>query len=501
MSVQDSDCIFICSFCEQLIKFKTHQEGKRIACPKCGKAVHVFANQSSAITNRLFTEWYFKRPRVLMILGDETVGPVSDGDFLQLIQRGEIDRETIVRSAQLTSNNEVPAGKLNLQIIREIQLQRLAEIQRVDNLTKRLTNQQNKNREILRSGVKQAIADGRISAKERTQLVEFAAKTGIAHEELESFLATESLDLLKNSIEESLSDGLLDATEREQISKLAVGLGLANELSDDHRFRMELCEFAWKLLHEPIEKLPDHFCSVELFEIVALKRPAGIAVGDDHYLKSLLTGECNLNDKQLMVNGKFASKKFALNSVADVQWFADGIFCRRSTGKSLFIRPLKSGIGWCKFAMLLQSFVTQQPVLGILPEDNFIPVSTNVLVNEPNPTLESSETTSDDVANDSWKPSMRHPRYTFRVVGEQYGNRYEYLSRLRYSDAVFFQPEPNNPHDKQAIAVVNSAGNSLGYLKREVSEWFEPILRRGKKYQCEVFRKLESGGIVIALYE
>lgn len=66
-----------------------------------------------------------------MLLGDETVGPISDIDFLQLIQRGEIDRDTVVRSVQFTSNNEVAAGKLNLQLIRELQLQRFAEEQRV----------------------------------------------------------------------------------------------------------------------------------------------------------------------------------------------------------------------------------------------------------------------------------------------------------------------------------------------------------------------------------
>ena len=332
-----------------------------------------------------------------MLLGDESVGPISDIDFLQLIQRGEIDRETLVRSVQFTSNKEVSAGKLNLQLIRELQLQRLAEEQRVAKQANRLTDQQNKNRLILRNGVKQAIADGRITTKERTQLVEFAVKTGIP--------------------------------------------------------------------------------------------------------KSVLTGECELNEKQLVVNGKFASKKFALNSIADAQWFSDGLFCRRSTGKSLFIRPAKSGLDWCKFAMLLQSIVTKQPVLGVLPEDNFIPTSTDALVAEPDETNAASDSGSDVSPNDSWRPSNRHPRYTFRVVGEQYDNRYENLLRLRCGDTVFLQPEPNNPYDRQAVAIVDKSKNPLGYLKREVSEWFEPVLQRGKKYQCEVFRKLESGGIVIAIYE
>ena len=152
-----------------------------------------------------------------MFFGEETIGPVSDTLFLQLIQQGEIDRESIVQSPQLTSNQDIEAGKLNLPLIRQIQQQRIAELLRLDNVTKRLTAKQNKNREILRNGVKQAIADGRVTLQERTQLFEFADKAGIPRQELESYLNTESSELLRETIEEFISDGLLDAGEKDKI--------------------------------------------------------------------------------------------------------------------------------------------------------------------------------------------------------------------------------------------------------------------------------------------
>ena len=436
-----------------------------------------------------------------MFFGEETIGPVSDTLFLQLIQQGEIDRESIVQSPQLTSNQDIEAGKLNLPLIRQIQQQRIAELLRLDNVTKRLEAKQNKNRGILRNGVKQAIADGRVTLQERTQLFEFADKAGIPRQELELYLSTESSELLRETIEEFISDGLLDATEKAKISQLAVGLGISVSLNDDQKFRLELCEYAWKVLNGQSENSENGSCNVELFEIVALKRPMGIAVGDDHYLKSILTGAFEFSDKQVLLNGKFATKKYALNSIADVQWYADGLFCRRTTGKSLFIAPQKFGIDWCKFAIRFQSFVTGQPVLGIPPEDSFIPVSAGMLVANPPTNSQANDNSTDDSANDSWQPSARHARYTFRVVGEQFENRSDYLDQLHYNDTVLLKREPNNAYDIRAVAVTDIAGNKLGYLKREVSDWFAPILDRGKKFRCEVFRKVSSGGIVISLYE
>ena len=340
-----------------------------------------------------------------------------------------------------------------------------------------------------------------MTLQERTQLFEFADKAGIPRQELELYLSTESSELLRETIEEFISDGLLDATEKAKISQLAVGLGVSVSLNDDQKFRLELCEYAWKVLNGQTENSENGACNVELFEIVALKRPMGIAVGDDHYLKSILAGAFEYSDKQVLLNGKFATKKYALNSIADVQWYADGLFCRRTTGKSLFIAPQKFGIDWCRFAIRFQSFVTGQPVLGIPPEDSFIPASAEVLVANLPTKSQSNDNSTDDSANDSWQPSARHARYTFRVVGEQYENRSNYLDQLRCNDSVLLKREPNNAYDIRAVAVTDIAGNKLGYLKREVSDWFAPMLDRGKRFRCEVFRKVSSGGIVVSLFE
>jgi hypothetical protein len=61
--------------------------------------------------------------------------------------------------------------------------------------------------------------------------------------------------------------------------------------------------------------------------------------------------------------------------------------------------------------------------------------------------------------------------------------------------------EPHNPHDGNAVAVPNIGGQQLGYLKREVAQWFAPILDGGVEFNYTAYRKPESGRSSWEVYE
>jgi hypothetical protein len=231
-----------------------------------------------------------------------------------------------------------------------------------------------------------------------------------------------------------------------------------------------------------------------------LKRPAGIALGNDHYLKSVAVGDLKRADKHLILEGRLSAKKYALSSVIDVKWYSDGVFVKRSSGKSLFLRPSKFNLAWYEFAMTLEAITTGEPVLGILPDESFIPSAESPFSEEIGSDGDLVDILTESDLADNWSPSNRIPRFTFRVVGEDFDDRLIDLDKLSIGEQVYLKREPSNPHDQNAVAVLNSQRRMLGYLKREVALWFAPILDRGRKYQCEVKQRTASGGIVISVF-
>lgn len=331
MSIDQTTKIFVCSYCEQQIKFRSEQEGRRIQCPKCKRSVWVFDNRSAPIGSKLTSSWFYERPKLLGLLGSRMMGPISDVEFIELVTMGEIDRNLSVQSPELTQNKEVQAGKLNLSMIREMCSQRAAEEQRLRNVLARENERDAKNRDTLLQGIRKAIGDGNLSLNERTQLNAFAAKVGIAESEVDAILKRESSLLLKQCVDEAVADGFFDDQENENISRIAIGLGLTLEFTKEQEFRLALARTAWNLLQQlRAGSLPQtiEYDGAEVFEIVSLKRPAGIALGDDHYLKSVGVGTIKRNDKNLLLDGRLAAKKYAISSIVNVQWFFDGLFLK-----------------------------------------------------------------------------------------------------------------------------------------------------------------------------
>lgn len=57
-----------------------------------------------------------------------------------------------------------------------------------------------------------------------------------------------------------------------------------------------------------------------------------------------------------------------------------------------------------------------------------------------------------------------------KIVGVTRGNRQELLEELSEMDDIHLVKEPNNPHDENAIAVLNPNGEKLGYIKAGLAE-------------------------------
>jgi hypothetical protein len=230
---------------------------------------------------------------------------------------------------------------------------------------------------------------------------------------------------------------------------------------------------------------------VEWYEVVQQKKPVGIALGDGHFLKSVASGDCVLTNKRLVLVGKFSAKKVSLLSVERVRRFRDGIFCNRSTGKSIFLKPTRNGIQWDRFAMLVEYAVSNQPVLGLDPTDAFIPenvVEFDFDTDSPSVTLE-------------WQEPSAEPRYTFRVVGDHVGDRAHWINHIGLGDQIRLIREPSNTYDSNAVAVYDPLQHQLGYLKHEVASWFGPMIDRGYDFHSQAYRKPTSGGLIVAVFE
>jgi tellurite resistance protein len=465
--------------------------------------VFLFPNRSTNIQDRLACTWLYRRPKLLV--GSEVIGPLTDDEFLQAIRLQNIATDTEVSSPDVTKGEWVLAQRITLSTIQERIEQRQAEKMRLERKEGRQRERDKRNMEVLHSAIATAISDGRITLSERGQLLQFAQAAQIPERQVETLLYEHADKLLQSAINETLEDGFLEPSEKRRISDLATGLGISISLTDEQSRRLHACELAWQLANQAFvsKKLSIKDISlnssesalahteVDWFEIVKLKRPQGIQLDHEHCLKLVGSGDCLLTDKRLALTGEFCAKRVSLSTVAQARRFQDGVFCNRSSGKSIFLRPRMNDTTWDEFSILLEYTVSKQPVLGIEPRDTFIP--TDVVPIDRDRGVEAWESFS--IASDN------EPRYTFRVVGDHVGDRGYWIDRLRIGDLVQVVREPSNPHDENAVSVYDGLQHQLGYLKREVAKWFGPMLDRGCRFRSQAYRKPSSGGLIIAMFD
>ncbi|WP_375382190.1 HIRAN domain-containing protein [uncultured Sphingomonas sp.] len=87
------------------------------------------------------------------------------------------------------------------------------------------------------------------------------------------------------------------------------------------------------------------------------------------------------------------------------------------------------------------------------------------------------------------------------VVGIDFPNRdgsnrrFELL-QCNPGDPVSLRPEPRNPHDRFAVAVLSERGHQIGYLTAERAPWIGGRLRSGEEVAA-VFQGVAGGAAYI----
>jgi len=80
-----------------------------------------------------------------------------------------------------------------------------------------------------------------------------------------------------------------------------------------------------------------------------------------------------------------------------------------------------------------------------------------------------------------------------KVVGVTYGERQQVLGALVEGEVLQVVREKSNPVDENAIAVMRSTGEQLGYLRRQIAVALAPLMDDGVAYQAQVMQVTGGG--------
>jgi DNA-directed RNA polymerase subunit RPC12/RpoP len=495
----------ICSYCSKKIRFSKEQHKKRVKCSNCQAIIRLLENHRIDIRKLLSSVWWVKVPKKVFF--SETVGPLSESDFVDMYEAGSLNDRCEVKSATHTRDEWILFNdSIMPRIIEDARLKQ-AEDDRLKKIAARKEKADEFNKARLRKYIQQAVADGKISPEEDSTIESFAKKAKLDIEVVKQIIRNESQQLINKLLSDALEDGILSPDEEEKIVCFSNGLGIRFESNEEIEKSILLSRLAYQLNMKEI----DEMCSIdapfklqanerciattrlEWNEIVQLKRPKGIALGDDRYLKNIVSGNCYLTTKRIAIDGNFESKKATHSSIQKAQINRDGIFLSRSSGKSLFLKfNAIYDVDQLTFALTVKRLLSDMPVQGFLPTEDFIPeqIIEAKLADQANARTEQ--------ANNS---NSYAPRFTFRVVGDHVGDRAYWINKLRVNEPLKFIREPNNQHDENAVAVCNNMGKQLGYLKRDVAAWFARLLDKGQRYKVAVLRIRSDGCLIVAVYD
>lgn len=79
-----------------------------------------------------------------------------------------------------------------------------------------------------------------------------------------------------------------------------------------------------------------------------------------------------------------------------------------------------------------------------------------------------------------------------KVAGVSFDDRQAILSQLKAPQRLTLQPEPENPHDVNALALLASEGK-IGYLNRDLAAVLAPLIRAGRRYAVDLTAVTGSG--------
>jgi len=73
-----------------------------------------------------------------------------------------------------------------------------------------------------------------------------------------------------------------------------------------------------------------------------------------------------------------------------------------------------------------------------------------------------------------------------KVVGVTFEGRQRYVRQTRVGERVSLVRDRYNPHDRNAIKVVNALGNEIGFISRELASQMAPRMDAGTTYTATV---------------
>jgi hypothetical protein len=76
--------------------------------------------------------------------------------------------------------------------------------------------------------------------------------------------------------------------------------------------------------------------------------------------------------------------------------------------------------------------------------------------------------------------------FDFAIAGGWYHGLDQVRDTLAYGEHLVLRPEPQNPHDANAIAVHRTRGLMLGYIPREANEPIARLLERGARIDAVI---------------
>ena len=95
-----SKLICVCSFCSNKIGFTKEQRKKKAKCSKCKSVIRLFENQKVDLRKILASTWFVKVPKKLFL--SETLGPMSEIDFVKMQRQGTLNPRCEVKSSRAT---------------------------------------------------------------------------------------------------------------------------------------------------------------------------------------------------------------------------------------------------------------------------------------------------------------------------------------------------------------------------------------------------------------
>lgn len=75
------------------------------------------------------------------------------------------------------------------------------------------------------------------------------------------------------------------------------------------------------------------------------------------------------------------------------------------------------------------------------------------------------------------------------VVGITITDRIEFVAKLRERDQITFRRDPENQYDQNAIKALDQEGHLIGYVAKDISEIYAPLIDQGAIIQGWLHKK------------